>query len=226
MKAMDERAITRFGIPALCLMENAGRASADEAVRMLRRSRNRQVLVLCGAGNNGGDGFVAARHLLNKGCVPVVLFVGAAASMKGPAAVNHAALRRLKVCILRPSARVLSSLEQYDLVIDAFYGIGLNRDLGGLCRRVVEAVNAAGVPVLALDVPSGLDATTGRVCGACIKAKRTVTFAFAKKGLFTADGPRHAGRVLVRDIGLPDAAAGRFSGRETLPSGEKKAFKE
>jgi NAD(P)H-hydrate epimerase len=202
MKAIDKRAITRFGIPALCLMENAGRAAAEEAARMLVRSRNRKVLLLCGAGNNGGDGFVATRHLLNKGCVPVILFVGDAAMMKEPAAVNYKALRRLKVRFLRPTPGVLASLRHYGLVIDALYGIGLSRDIDGVCRRTIEAVNASGVPVLALDVPSGLDATTGKVRGVCVKANRTVTFAFAKKGLFAGEGRRYAGRVVVRDIGI------------------------
>jgi NAD(P)H-hydrate epimerase len=203
MKKLDERAIMKFGIPALCLMENAGRAVADEAWAMLGKSRKAKVLILCGAGNNGGDGFVAARHLLNKGLKPVVLFSGDVLRMKEPAAVNLEALRRLKIRLLKATAGVLTSLARYDLIIDAFYGIGLSSDLQGLCRRVVEAVNASGVPVLAVDIPSGLDATTGKVRGVSVKAKRTVTFACAKKGLLSADGPRHSGKVVVHDIGIP-----------------------
>jgi hydroxyethylthiazole kinase-like uncharacterized protein yjeF len=201
MRRLDERAIVKFGIPALCLMENAGWAVADEAIAML--GRKKKVLILCGAGNNGGDGFVAARHLLNKGLAPVVLFSGDAGRMKEPAAINYGSIRRLKIKVLKPTPRVLASLKQYDLIIDAFYGIGLSFDLGGLCYQIVEAVNASGVPVLAVDIPSGLDATTGKVRGICVKAKRTVTFAFAKKGMFITDGPKHTGKVIVADIGIP-----------------------
>ena len=203
MRKLDERAINKFGIPALCLMENAGRAVADQAATMLGRKGKKNVLILCGAGNNGGDGFVAARHLLNKGFTPAILFSGDVSRMKEPAAINLNTIRRLKIPILKPSLNILDSLARYDLIIDAFYGIGLSFDLEGLCRQIVKAVNTSGVPVLAVDVPSGLDATTGKVRGICVKAKRTITFAFAKKGLSIADCPKYTGKVIISDIGIP-----------------------
>lgn len=207
MKELDRRAISEVGIPALSLMENAGRAVAEAGARMFLSRKGTTargyICIVCGNGNNGGDGLVAARHLLNQGFKAVVLAVGDLGKASPGFAVNYRALRELKMPISRPDSAGLRALRRSGLVIDALLGVGLSRPVEGDHLRAVEAVNASRIPVLAVDVPSGLDATTGRVWGACVKAAATVTLAYPKKGLFIAEGPRYAGRVTVADIGIP-----------------------
>ena len=207
MRLIDRRAIKGFGIPALCLMENAGRLVAIEAAWHLKRSRGRRVGILCGTGNNGGDGLVAARHLANAGFIVIILLTGTSARLTAEARTNFRIVQKLKIPLFqsrRFSAEQLAGIfQKQDLVIDAIFGIGLNRDVEGNGRRVIEALNASRRPVLSVDVPSGLDATTGRVLGICVKAKKTVVLACLKKGLLVGDGPRYAGEVVVVDIGIP-----------------------
>ena len=203
MGTIDRRAIHEFGISAACLMENAGRMVADEAVKMVRRRRTKCVCVVCGNGNNGGDGFVAARHLLNKGAKVIVLFNGGVSHLSSEAAVNYRAVRKLKIPFFGFDPNGFRRMRKSDLILDALFGVGLSRPVEGRPRAVIEAMNDAGVPVLAFDIPSGLDATTGKALGICVNAALTVTLAYPKKGLFIADGPRYSGRVVVADIGIP-----------------------
>jgi len=202
MKAIDRNAIEKIGIPAVCLMENAGREVAEAAMRMLAR-RGKRVVIVCGSGNNGGDGFVAARHLRNRGVKVAIVFAGSAARLTEEAAVNYRAARRLKIPIHKSDSAGLRTLGGADLIVDALFGVGLSRALGGAYAALVEAMNGAGAAVLSVDVPSGLDGTTGKVLGTCVRAHTTLTLAYPKTGLFIADGPGHAGRVVVADIGIP-----------------------
>lgn len=207
MREIDRRAIEELGIPALCLMENAGKAVADEAFRMLQARRRglsrRNICIVCGSGNNGGDGLVAARHLLNKGAKVSVFLVGSVVAASPEFTVNYHIARRLKIPIFKPDTRGLGILRGAALIIDALFGVGLSRPVEGAYRTVIQATNDSGVPVLAVDVPSGLDATTGRMRGECVKASVTVTLAYPKKGLSVGAGPRCSGRVVVADIGIP-----------------------
>ena len=205
MKSLDQQAIDNVGIPALCLMENAGRAVADEAARMFRarRSSGRCVCVVCGSGNNGGDGLVAARHLLNKGFKVYIFLAENVARLSAESRINYRVVKKLKIPCLKWDSRGRQMLCRSDLIIDAIFGIGLSRPVEGFYRQVIEAVNGFGRPVLSVDVPSGLDATSGNVMGACVKATVTATLAYPKQGLFIGDGPHYAGRVIVVDIGIP-----------------------
>jgi NAD(P)H-hydrate epimerase len=207
MQSIDRQAIEGYGIPSLCLMENAGRCVAEETVKWLRRSPTKRVLIVCGTGNNGGDGLVAARHLLNMGVKVSLLIAGSPASFKADALINYRITKKLKIpcrAAFRLSGRELSSfLDKADVIVDAIFGVGLSRPVDGPCRLLVEAINAAGRRVVAIDVPSGMDATTGKVRGACVKAAKTVTLAVAKKGLFLNEGPHYAGKIIVVDIGIP-----------------------
>lgn len=206
MRRYDELAGQRYGIPSVLLMENAGRATADAAIEMLR-GRKGLVVCVCGKGNNGGDGFVATRHLFNRGVRVVVFCAAQAASLSGDAAVNAEILRRMgvkrrRLATTRDAGVFIKTLRRAALVIDAVFGIGFHGSVPEFYRSIFETIHASRRPVLAVDVPSGLNALTG-VGPDALVASRTVTFGLAKKGLFKKDGPRCAGRIEVADISIP-----------------------
>jgi NAD(P)H-hydrate epimerase len=203
MRKADDRAIHEIGIPALCLMENAGRAVAQHVGDYLRRHNGRSVCCVCGTGNNGGDGCVAVRHLVNAGYRLTYMIVGDATKMTPEAAVNAQVLDKLSVRRIAIDKISPRSFQSCDALVDALFGTGLSREVVGLPRRVIEAMNASHVPVFSVDVPSGLDATTGDVWGVAVKAHCTVALAYPKRGFFRHDGPRFTGRMVVEDIGIP-----------------------
>lgn len=205
IQTLDKIAIERYGIPSLVLMENAGRAVAEEVKKSLRGKKKPRVCIVCGLGNNAGDGFVAARHLINAGIGVKILLVGKGQQLKHDAAVNYRILKKIKCPIKEVRAgRDLSrqDVTRADVVVDAILGVGLNREITGSFRGAIEAINRGAKYVVAVDIPSGLDGTTGAIYGVCVKADKTVTFTFPKKGFFTDLGPRQAGKVIVVDIGI------------------------
>ncbi len=192
------------GMPGYTLMLLAGEAVAETAAQMLG-TRGR-VLVLCGPGNNGGDGFVAARRLREMGHDVVVALLGTQERLKGDAA-------RAAAGDWTGEVHAVSGVRPADfaLVIDALFGAGLARDLDGEAALAVERMNASGRPILAVDMPSGIDGDTGAVRGTAVRATRTVTFARRKPGHLLLPGRAHCGSVAVADIGIADetiAAAG------------------
>ncbi len=205
MRRLDEAAIRDFGIPALLLMENAGRAAGDI---MLRHFSPGKVLVLVGKGNNGGDGMVVARHLANRGFSVRVILLDVPSVLKPDPLLHYHILRKMKVPILLPEDRGLNlgaELRNAGLIVDAIFGVGLHGPVGGSVRAVIRAINQSEKPVVSIDVPSGLDADSGRVLGDAVKATRTITLALPKAGLFEGEGPEHAGTIDVVDIGIPVA---------------------
>lgn len=208
MQALDRRAIEELGIPGLCLMENAGRGVAREALAMLPHP-NAAVLLLCGKGNNGGDGFVAARHLAIAGARPACWLFGRVAELrgKGDAGVNLDACVRMGIPVDEaldlPPEQIGAACSLHALVVDALFGTGLDRPLRAPWPAVIDAVNGCERPILAVDLPSGLDADTGMPLGACVRATRTVTMALPKVGFSRGRGPEHTGEVVVVDIGMP-----------------------
>ena len=194
--AEADRLAIAGGIPSIELMESAGRAVADAASRM---SKGRRVVVVAGPGNNGGDGYVAARYLANQGLTASVCFVGKRERLKGDAAL---AAKRWdgRISELSPTA-----LTECDVIIDALFGAGLDRDVDGTARDAIGLMNAAAAPIIAVDLPSGVSGTTGAVMGCAINAKLTVTFFRCKPGHFLLPGRLHCGTVEVADIGIPDS---------------------
>lgn len=192
-----DRLAAQAGVPSLDLMERAGKAVA-EAVHGLTRATDTRIVVLCGPGNNGGDGFVAARHLRDRGFDVRLFLLGDKAALKGDAAE----MARKWPLPIRPASP--DALQSMHLVIDALFGAGLSRPLEGAAAELVEAVNDSGLPVLAVDVPSGLDGTTGEVRGVAIKARRTVTFFRKKPGHLLMPGRELCGETVVADIGIPE----------------------
>ena len=181
----------RAGVPSLTLMETAGRAVADE---ILRRFGARPVLVLCGPGNNGGDGFVVARHLKRWGWPVRLALLGEPTALKGDAAAMAARWDGpVEKEIMIGEAR---------LIVDALFGAGLSKPFP---EGLAETINGAGVPVVAVDVPSGLDGLSGRVRGAAVRADVTVTFFRRKPGHVLMPGRMLCGEVVVADIGIPES---------------------
>ncbi len=194
--ARADRAAMAAGVSSASLMERAGRAVAEA---VLARWSTRPTVVLCGPGNNGGDGFVAARHLAAAGWPVTVALLGERGALKGDAAHNAERWSR-PVFALEPE--FLTSAE---LVIDAIFGAGLARPLAGKVRATIDAIGTRGLPCVAVDVPSGINGDTGAVAGAAAHADVTVTFFRRKPGHLLLPGRAHCGEVIVADIGIPNS---------------------
>ncbi|ACG73592.1 carbohydrate kinase, YjeF related protein [Anaeromyxobacter sp. K] len=216
MRAIDRAAIDGLGIPSLELMERAGRAAAD-AARGLAGPGGR-FAVVCGGGNNGGDGWVVARLLVGAGRAVRVVSLVDAARLTQDARAERA--RAEAAGVVAEAADAPLEAGPGDVVVDAIFGTGLSRAPEGAFAAAIsriEAARRAGARVLAVDVPSGLSADTGQPLGeACVRADRTVTFAFQKRGLVLHPGPAHAGEVTVADIGIPPEAAAQVPAEAEL----------
>lgn len=208
LREIDRRCVEEFGIPTLLLMENAGLRAAEVALNMIPRDAH--TVCVCGAGNNGGDGFVIARHLSNRRVPVRIVVVGRTAAIQPTSApgMNLQIIRRMGIPslhILRPEEieRVEKEIAGAGLIVDALCGIGLKGKLRPLQRACVEAMNGSGRKVLAVDVPSGLDADTGRPLPVAVHAAKTVTFVAMKRGFLNPEAKDHIGKVEVVDIGVP-----------------------
>ncbi|MDD4980141.1 MAG: NAD(P)H-hydrate epimerase [Candidatus Omnitrophica bacterium] len=205
-KDIDIKAREVFGISTLVLMENAGRGVSEEAIKLLRR-KEKKVAIFCGKGNNGGDGFVTARHLLTQGIKPDIYLAGSIAEVENEARPNLEILLKLKQRVLEISEEnlhlVKNKISGYNLIIDALLGVGLAGEVRGIYRDLIGIINISNAHILSVDIPSGLDATTGRVLGCCVKADTTVTFVAKKRGMLVGDGPKYCGRIVVKDLGIP-----------------------
>jgi len=205
-RALDEDASSRLGLASSLLMENAGRG-AFEILRAEFAADLARVAVIGGPGQNGGDGFVIARHLWNSGVCPRVVLIGDPARLRGDALANFRVLERLGIpCASVPGddlSMLVSALAHASLVIDALFGTGLDRPLSGAYAAAIERINAAAAKVVALDLPSGVDADSGAVLGAAVRADLTIAFAAHKRGLHQHPGAALAGEVRCASIGVP-----------------------
>jgi NAD(P)H-hydrate epimerase len=210
VRALDADATARLGLPSIVLMENAGRG----ALHWLRQrfpAALARVAILAGTGQNGGDAWVVARHLTVAGYAPRCVLVGERAKVRGDALVNLEALERIGVTVTQDGnlAGVDSALLGATLVVDGLFGTGLDRPVSGAFAAVIARINAHvanGLPCLALDIPSGIDADSGAVLGTAVQATITVTFAAHKRGLHQHPGARHAGEVVCASIGVPSVS--------------------
>ena len=214
MRAFDAHAIEQCHVPGIVLMENAGRGATDVLVRELCAgdASGARVAVVCGTGNNGGDGLVVARRLAVEGARPVVVVVGDLAKVSGDARANLEGWRGLggevrELCAGAPLSVLTDALGGAEIVVDALFGTGLDRAIEGVFADVVRAINASSAKRFALDMPSGLDADTGVALGVAVEATSTATFGHPKLGLMTPNGARLAGRMHVVDIGVPASLA-------------------
>jgi hydroxyethylthiazole kinase-like uncharacterized protein yjeF len=208
MREADRRTIDEIGIPSLVLMENAGRQVVAAMEAMYSDLAERQVAVLCGRGNNGGDGFVVARTLVQRGIDVSVFLIGRVAEVRGDARINLEILGRLGVTVVEIAdgeAWELHSSEVSDstLIVDAIFGTGLNAPVAGLISTVIADVNAFAIPVVSIDLPSGLSADSHDPIGDSIEADTTVTLAAPKLPLVLPPAEARAGDIVIADIGIP-----------------------
>ena len=206
VRGIDARAADEFGMPTLVLMENAGRGAA-EWLREGIAGASARVLILCGPGNNGGDGGVVARHLDAWGYDLRVVWLADPARLHGDAAVQWSILERSGVDqtahASMDTARLDALIAEADWVVDGLLGTGLTRPVEGLLLAAIEAINRSGKPVLALDLPSGLDADRGVPLGAAVRARMTATFVAPKLGFAAPGASGYTGEVRVVEIGVP-----------------------
>jgi NAD(P)H-hydrate epimerase len=206
VREIDRRAIDEFGVPSVVLMENAGRGAAEI---LLSVGVSGRVVICCGKGNNGGDGFVIARHLDNH-VVPVrVLLFARAGDLTGDAAINYRIISRAGLPIREMAGPMFDETGLRDelagaaWIVDALFGTGLSGPVRAPFDRIIAAINASPAQILAVDIPSGLDCDTGRPPGATVRAHHTVTFVASKKGFAEPAAQEWLGRVHVADIGAP-----------------------
>lgn len=204
MRAMDRAAVEHYGIPETLLMENAGLAAFEALSRNVCIS-GRSFVVLAGMGNNGGDGFVVARKIHSAGGFVKVIILGEMSRYRGAARVNLDIIRKMPIRLSEASnARsVQRDLSGCDAIVDAVFGTGLAREVGGMHRQVIEAVNASGKYVLSLDIPSGVAGDTGRIMGCAVRADLTVTFGLPKAGTILLPGYGLCGKLHVSHISFP-----------------------
>jgi hydroxyethylthiazole kinase-like uncharacterized protein yjeF len=200
VREIDRKTIEKHGISGITLMENAGRATADVITEEFPFAE--KVAVFAGGGNNGGDGFVIARHLIGRGIAVTTYLAGSAGKYKGDALTNLRALKKSggEIVELEGSLR---KYKQADLIVDALFGTGLDRELEGFYRKIIDFINSQPVTRLAVDIPSGLDANTGFPLGTAVLADVTVTFVLPKIGISVYPGLDYAGTVYVADISTP-----------------------
>jgi len=207
MRKIDSLATAKFGIPSLILMENAGRSVACEAEGMIR-SKAASIAIFCGYGNNGGDGFVVARHLVNRGYKVVIYVVGKQKKMSKDTKMNFDIINKMRIMVRKITDQrqiniATRHIGKRQLIIDAVFGIGLKGRLDTFYCYLFKKINSSNIPILSIDIPSGLDADRGIPLPIAIKAKKTMTMGLAKKGFMNPSAKKYLGRVIVADISLP-----------------------
>lgn len=209
VRTFDGWAINMLGIPGVVLMENAGRSCAELIFDKLKDIVEQKVCIFCGTGNNGGDGYVIARHLINRGIQVAVVVCGDRDKIKGDAKINLDILEQMgrPVELLNPSGRdITGEVERLGtgagIIVDSLFGTGLRGQLSDEYRRLIESINACNSPILAVDIPSGLDCDAGEPLGAAIRATWTVTFVAVKKGFVSANATQYTGEIFVASIGI------------------------
>ena len=208
MREADRRTIEDLGIPSLVLMENAGRQVVAAMEAFFQDLAERQIAIICGKGNNGGDGFVVARTLHQRGIEVSVFVVGRVADIKGDARLNIEILGRLGVTVVEITDEGqwelhFSEISDHDLIVDALFGTGLKSALSGMYETVIADINGSGIPVVSIDVPSGMSADTHDLIGDCIDATVTVTLGAPKLPLILPPAEEKSGEVVIADIGIP-----------------------
>jgi NAD(P)H-hydrate epimerase len=207
MRELDRMAAAE-GISTLSLMEKAGEVVVNKAVELLGGRKGSRVAVFCGKGNNGGDGFVAARKLRELSFDVVVYLLCGRNEVKNETEINLRSFIKTKGNLkeIKSEADVerLNEKFHYSLVIDGILGTGFSGSVSGYFKSLIELLNSKDIPILAVDVPSGLNATTGEASPAAIKANSTVSFALPKKGFYEKEGPKYTGLLSVVNIGFPE----------------------
>lgn len=214
VRRFDAWAINTLGIPGVVLMENAGRSCAELIKEKLAAVPKPRVCIFCGTGNNGGDGYVIARHLVNSGFEISVVLCGRRNKVKGDAKINLDIIENMGISIEQlnlsgdaAAARTARLSSGCDILVDAIFGTGLSGQLRPEYIALIENINAQNRPILAVDIPSGLDCDTGQPLGAAIRASTTVSFVAVKKGFTFADcAGQYTGEIFIASIGVEPTA--------------------
>jgi NAD(P)H-hydrate epimerase len=210
MQRLDQKTISGIGIPGVVLMENAGRGVFQHLTCHFPDLKERAVAVVAGKGNNGGDGFVVARYLKNRGITCKVFLLTAKDEVRGDALINLMIIEKMGVPISEVTSSsdwkiALNEMRDYRLIIDALFGTGLSTEIRGLLKDVIEGINTLHCPKVAIDIPSGLHASNGKIMGACIKADCTITLGLPKIGHVVFPGAEYTGTLKLVDISIPQA---------------------
>lgn len=203
-KDSDLYAIHKIGIPRLALMENAGRAVAEETIKVVGKAA--KIAVLAGPGYNGGDGLVAARHLYLRKMKVEVYFLSEIRKAKDETVLHLRILEALGIAICYWDGNLeflKKALPGYELIIDAIFGVGLKGEIKEPFRELIKFINGLNCKILSVDIPSGLDADCGKILGNAVRADYTVTFVAPKEGMLTPEGRNFSGEVIVAEIGSP-----------------------
>jgi len=219
IRELDKKAITEFGIPPAILMENAGNA-VYQVIRQITEIEGKSCVILCGPGNNGGDGFVVARLLQANGANVSVLTLAGTNIYRNEAKINQEILTRFPVSIENnPSVvRVQKALQSADFVVDALLGTGIDRQVDGILKQVIDLVNRSGKKVFSIDIPSGINGDTGQEMGSSIKADYTVTFGLPKIGNLLYPGYGQGGKLYVSHISIPTTLMGNRKLKIEVPA--------
>lgn len=211
MSDIDSRAISG-GIPGETLMENAGRACVEEILKKYPRDSIELVTILVGPGNNGGDGFVIARLLIKEGLPVKVLILCQEKQIKGDSKINYDRLDSNSLHFIRNIEKIiqLTPKKENNLIIDAIFGTGLQREVTGLYAEAINYINSLPGPRIAIDIPSGISGDDGRILGTAVKADLSITFQLPKIGHYIHPGKTHRGKLLVKDIGIPAEVISQF----------------
>jgi len=208
MQELDRKAIETYRIPGVVLMENAGRGAAELICNTFPDIDKKRIAIVAGKGNNGGDGFVIARYLLNQGISVRVYLLTDPKGLRGDGVTNFNIFHRMKGEVISvPSSKdyqkIKRDLEKFDILVDGIFGTGLDAEVRGYYREVIDHLNMLQRPIVAIDIPSGLDANTGKPLGTAIRASLTITFGLPKIAHLISPGLDYVGKVEVIDIGIP-----------------------
>ncbi|OYD15827.1 NAD(P)H-hydrate epimerase, partial [candidate division WOR-3 bacterium JGI_Cruoil_03_44_89] len=208
MRKIDKKTIEEMGIPGIVLMENAGKGTVDEMEKEFGSFVSKMIVVVCGKGNNGGDGFVIARWLIKKGADVCVFLIGKKDDVRGDAHINLNILSGMDIEVREiiddgTLSPFRESLKDAYIAVDAIFGTGFKGEIGGITAHVINLINEKGIPVVSVDVPSGVDCENGDVGSVCVNATLTCTMCLPKRGLYLYPGKMHCGKLRVTDIGAP-----------------------
>lgn len=230
MREVENAAINKLGIPSICLMENAGREVAV-ITRQHLKENNDKVVIIAGKGNNGGDGYVAARYLFNWGIDVKVFLTVSSALITGDARRNLDIILNMGIYAAEISQRehlkfLEKSIKDSNVIIDAIYGIGLSGEVTGIAKEIIDMINQSNKFVISVDVPSGLNASTGHVEGCAVMADKTVAIQFIKPGLIVFPGIDYTGELVIADAGIPYKAVENIKYKYNLITGKDVKLKK
>jgi NAD(P)H-hydrate epimerase len=210
LREIDSCSVNQYNIPSIVLMENAARGASDIIIDSIKDDMKNNIVILCGSGNNGGDGYAVARHLVNGGCCVSILQLG---EPKSEDARTNATVCAVMGIPMEPWTH--DACYKASLFIDAMFGTGLDRDVEGIYEKAINSCNSLSTPCISLDIPSGMDCDTGRTLGCCIKAWITISFVGMKVGFLCETANKYLGKVEFTDIGCPQTLLQQYGNTPT-----------